>query len=318
MTLKHTGIHRLGYVRLAMEDLDTARRFALETLGMIEHLPGNGDPDPDRVYLRCWHEAQAYSYILERGMPRLIEIGFQVRDANDLEAATARVRQAEVAVTDEPGDAVLADLGPSISFVAPAGPTLRLFAEQVVPGYAVGAKAPHWNVPRELRATPAPLYLTHVGVTTPDPELVIGFLTQVLDFGVSERITTDDATRVLSALLFRTNNGQDLALFPGESVRLHHVAFAKEDEVDVLRDGSLLREDGVRLDLFGPTRQSYGRTFSLHFFDPCGVRLELCAGGRFSELHPGFQPVTWTESNLARALAFYDDVENKEFLVPSL
>jgi catechol 2,3-dioxygenase len=56
----------------------------------------------------------------------------------------------------------------------------------------------------------------------------------------------------------------------------------------------------------------------VHFHDPCGIRYELCAGGRFSELHPQFQPVRWTESNLPKALAFYDNVENKEFLTPSL
>jgi catechol 2,3-dioxygenase len=157
-----------------------------------------------------------------------------------------------------------------------------------------------------------------VGVTSPDPEATITFLVDVLGFGISELLTTDDRQRTLSALLFRTNNGQDIAVYPGIDPRLHHVAFAKEDEVDILRDATWLRQDGVQLDLYGPTRQSYGRTFSVHFHDPCGIRYELCAGGRFSELHPQFQPVRWTEANLGKALAFYDNVENKEFFTPSL
>jgi catechol 2,3-dioxygenase len=84
VSLQHRGIHRLGYVRLAVEDLDAARRFAVDTLGLIEY---DADPSsqehsgPERVYLRCWHEAHAYSYVLERGAPRLVEIGFGVRDA---------------------------------------------------------------------------------------------------------------------------------------------------------------------------------------------------------------------------------------------
>ena len=41
------------------------------------------------------------------------------------------------------------------------------------------------------------------------------------------------------------------------------------------------REAGVDIDRYGPTRQSYGKTFSLHCLDPFGVRLELCAGARF-------------------------------------
>ena len=325
MSLQHRGIHRLGYVRLAVEDLDAARRFALDTLGLIEYDAGPASPpapearsSQERVYLRCWHEPYAYSYVLERGAPRLVEIGFGVRDTDDLAAATARIAAAGLTAEAAGAGEVLADLGPSLAVTVPAGPTLRLFTDQAVPGYVVGQKAPDWNTPRSLRGTPAPLFLTHVGVTTPDPETAIAFLTDVLGFGISELLTTDDGDRTLSALLFRTNNGQDIAVFPGIDVRLHHVAFAKEDEVDILRDATWLRQDGVQLDLYGPTRQSYGRTFSVHFHDPCGIRYELCAGGRFSELHPQFQPVRWTEANLGKALAFYDNVENKEFFTPSL
>ena len=59
MSLQHRGIHRLGYVRLAVEDLDAARRFALDTLGMIEYDAGHASPpapearsSQERVYLR--------------------------------------------------------------------------------------------------------------------------------------------------------------------------------------------------------------------------------------------------------------------------
>jgi catechol 2,3-dioxygenase len=314
MALQHRGIYRLGYVRLAVGDLETAVDFAVKKLGLIVHGNGSGD----RVMLRCWHEAYAYTYVLERGEPRLVEIGFEVRDQEDLHMAATRAGEAGVIVTESPADDPLPDLGPSISFDVPAGPTLRLFFKQLVPGYVGGHKAIDWNVPRELRATPAPRHLAHVAVTSPDPEAVIAFLTEVLDFGVSETVSTDDGSRTLSALLFRTTEGHELAIYPGLERRLHHVAFAKEDEVEILQDGTWLVQDRVRLDVYGPTRQSYGNTFSLFFYDPLGIRYELCSGGRFTELHPDYRPVRWTESNLDRALSFYDDVENKEFLNPSL
>ena len=315
MSIRHSGIHRLGYVRLAVPDLDTALDFALDTVGLLPHVNGG----PDRAMLRCWHEAQSFTYVLERGSPGLIEIGFQVRGETDLEAAAARCRAAGAEVTESPAGDPLPDLGPTIRFQVPEGPAIRLFAHQETPGYAVaGNGGVDWNVPRRLRGTQAPLYLTHVGVTSPSPQSVIDFLTGVLDFGISELMTTDDGSETLSALLFRTNNGQDIAVYPGTEPRLHHVAFAKEDEIDILRDATWLRQDGVRLDSYGPTRQSYGRTFSLHFWDPCGIRYEMCAGGRFSELHPGFKPVRWTESNLDKALTFYDSLDAKEFVTPSL
>ena len=315
MTIRHRGIRRLGYVRLAVDDLDTAVAFAQDTLGLMPHDESNSD----RALLRCWHEPQSFTFVLERGAPALVEIGFQVLDEEDLQSASHRVRSAGVNVTESPAGEPLPDLGPSIAFQVPDGPALRLFAHQVLPGFVTaGNGGADWNVPKSLRHTQAPLYLTHVGVTSPNPPAVIEFLTTRLDFGISELLTTDDGGTTLSALLFRTNHGQDIAIYPGVEARLHHVAFEKEDEVDILREATWLRQDGVRLDAYGPTRQSYGRTFSVHFWDPCGIRYEMCAGHRFSELHPDFKPVRWTESNLDKALSFYDTLENKEFLSPSL
>lgn len=312
MTLRHRGIHRLGYVHLAVANFDDSLRFAQEQLGLLVYRR-----EGRRAYLRCWHEPHAFSYVLEEGAAQLIEIGFEVRDDSDLDALAERVSAAGVAVVPAPKDTPLSELGRSVSFAVPAGPTLRLFASQTTPGCVVGAEAPDWNVPRELAATCAPLYLAHVAFTSPDAQRAIDFLATILAFGISERIVGADG-RVLSALLFRTSSGQDLAVFPGPGTRLHHVAFAREDEIDILRDGALLRQAGVQIDLYGPTRQSYGKTFSLHFFEPGGARLELCSGGRLCELHPDFRAVTWRESNLGTALAFYDDVINDSFLQASL
>lgn len=318
MALKHRGILRLGHVRVSIEDFDSARSFAIGSLGLIEHRCGVDDDGVERSYLRTWRDPLAYDYVIERGEPRLVEVGFQVRDDADLDSVAQRVRGAGIDVDVDGEGQVLADLGPSISFVVPAGPRLRLFADIAVTGPAPGWKAPHWNIPKVLRGTAAPMNLGHVGFASPDPDAAVTFLSGVLDFGISETISSDDGDRLLSALLFRSNYGQDLAVFPGSRTGLHHVAFLQYDESAVVRDAAWLLEDGARIDAWGPTRQSYGRTMSLHFEDPSGVRLELFAGGRFSELHPEFRPVRWTESNLAKALSFYDRTDNAQFLEPSL
>jgi len=318
MTLKHRGILRLGFVRLAVEDLDKTHAFLCDALGLVEHRAGTDSDGVERRYYRTWREGHAFSYVIERGAPRLVEIGFQVRDEDDLSEAAARIEETGVAVTWSGEDKVLADLGVSIAFVVPSGPQLRLYSDTLVTGPAVGYDSPHWNVPRSLRATAAPMNLGHVGFTTPDVETVVEFLNDTLDFGTSELITTDDESRVLSALVFRSNYGQDLAIFPGSEVRLHHVAFLQYDEATVLRDVTWMLEAGAQIDPWGPTRQSYGRTMSVHFKDPNGIRYELFAGGRFSELHPSFKPVHWTESNLDKALSFYDKTPNPEFLLPCL
>jgi catechol 2,3-dioxygenase len=108
------------------------------------------------------------------------------------------------------------------------------------------------------------------------------------------------------------------AAVSSDPVRLHHIAFSKEDSSDILADGTHLRSDGVEIDLLGPVRQPYGSTFSLYFRDPFGVRLELCSGGRMTEPHPDYQPVQWSAGNFKRALSYYDESIGEGFLEPCL
>jgi catechol 2,3-dioxygenase len=92
MALKHRGIHRLGYVRLALADarLKRAEDFYCGQFGLLESRRG-----PGRLYLRCWHEPFACSLVLEEAAEnRLVEIGFQVRDAADLERLAAAIEAA--------------------------------------------------------------------------------------------------------------------------------------------------------------------------------------------------------------------------------
>lgn len=318
MALKHGGIIRIAYVRLALHDsrLRQAQFFYCDSLGLVETYR-----EPDRLYLRCWHEAFPYSLVLDEGPDnRLVEIGFQVRDAAELKALENNVMNAGVQVQNHPAG-VLSGMGESITFDIPGGPTLRLFTELPQIGYMTGFDSPDWVTPRSLRGTPAPFFLNHAGITVPDPKAAVDFLTQALGFVVSERIDSDDGQRLLSALVFRMQKeagGQELAIFPGPAGHLHHIAFTKEDPNDILIDGQYLREAGVNIDIYGPTRQSYGKTFSLHFQDPFGVRLELCAGGRLTEVHPEFEPVRWTESQLGKALSYFDRDLQTAFLAPSL
>lgn len=318
MSLRHDGVLRLGYVRIALGAADPAavRRFYTEVLGLIEEAGGDR-----RLYLRCWHEAFPYSLVIDLDAPAgLVEVGLQVRDDAALERAGERASAAGARVQREAAGA-LAGMGPSTRVLAPGGLVLRLYAELPQVGYVVGFDSPHWVTPRALRATPAPLFLNHVGVTVDDVEAAVGFLTGALDFAVSERLEDSADGALVSALAFRMSKevgGQEIALYRGPAGRLHHVAFTREDPGDLLIDGQYLGEAGVVSEPYGPTWQSYGRTFSLHFRDPFGVRLELCAGGRNLPCHPGLQPVVWDTGELARALSWYDGTLDAGFLEPCL
>ncbi|MBS1188313.1 MAG: hypothetical protein H6R10_105 [Rhodocyclaceae bacterium] len=317
MAIKHKGITRIGFVRLGLKDpgLREAKKFYTETLGMLPTASA-----PGQLQLRCWHEPYQFSLVIdESDAHRLAEIGFQVRDDADLEGFAARLAQGDIQVArHEAGD--IPGLGRSISFAIPGGQRVRLFAELAQLGYETGFETPDWVTPKRVRGTPAPQFLNHVGICVPHPKETIAFLKEYLGFYASE-VIEDDQGDPVSALLFRmTKNvgGQELAVFPGAAGKLHHIAFTKDDASDILLDGQYLRNDGVTLDSFGPTRHPYGNTFSLHFFDPFGVRLELCSGGRMAEPHPEFKPVIWSESNLGTALSYHDELDTAPFLAASI
>jgi catechol 2,3-dioxygenase len=254
-----------------------------------------------------------------RDTPGLVEIGFHVRDDADLDAFQQKLILAGVMVEAAEANSVLQGLGKSIAFIVPAGPRVRLFSAMHLLGYVTGYEGPDWVAPKGLRNTAAPLNINHVAFTSPDPARASAFFSDVLGFVMSEKVV-DEAGKTISSLLFRMAKnvgGQELAIYPGKDVKLHHVAFTKEDASDVMADGYYLRSDGVTMDLLGPLRQPYGNTFSLHFHDRTGIRLELCAGGRMIEVHPEVQPVVWSKDNLREALSYYDDMlVPEEFFLP--
>ena len=317
MALLHRGIHRLGYAWIAVKDsrLLKTREFYTHELGLLET-----GSEPNRVSFRCWHEPYKFSLVVDhRDTPALVEIGFHVRDDADLDAFQQKLILAGVMVEAAEANSVLQGLGKSIAFIVPAGPRVRLFSAMHLLGYVTGYEGPDWVAPKGLRNTAAPLNINHVAFTSPDPARASAFFSDVLGFVMSEKVV-DEAGKTISSLLFRMAKnvgGQELAIYPGKDVKLHHVAFTKEDASDVMADGYYLRSDGVTMDLLGPLRQPYGNTFSLHFHDRTGIRLELCAGGRMIEVHPEVQPVVWSKDNLREALSYYDDMlVPEEFFLP--
>ncbi|HAC33841.1 MAG TPA: hypothetical protein DCF45_04905 [Gammaproteobacteria bacterium] len=318
MGLKHRGILRIAYVRLGLNDnrLAQARNFYRDRFGMLESLR-----DTERAYLRCWHETFQYNLVLEQSeQHQLIEIGFQVRDDDDLEQLASAVEATGCEVEQcSPGEP-LKGMGRSIAFTIPGGQRLRLAADFDQSGYVTGFESPDWVTPRELRGTAAPMFLNHVGLTSNDPAATLKFLTKTLGFFISEQIVNESGD-VVSGLAYRMSRdvgGQELAVFPGENGHLHHIAFSKEDPNDIMVIGQYLREDGINIDTYGPTRQPYGNTFSIHFFDDFGIRLELCCGGRLLDAHPETESVIWTEAALSKALSYYDADVNPGFLDHSL
>jgi len=117
-------VRSLGYIHLDVVDLEEWRTFAGRFLGMQE-VTG---PEPDALYFRV--DDFAYRLAVHRAnQPRLRAVGFQVTDAQDLDALTEAVKQAgildiRVATADE---CALRKVTGLTAFNDPSGNPIELF-----------------------------------------------------------------------------------------------------------------------------------------------------------------------------------------------
>ena len=68
--------------------------------------------------------------------------------------------------------------------------------------------------------------------------------------------------------------------------------------------------NGVNIDV-APTRHGVTRGYTIYFFDPVGNRNEVFTGGYWVD--PDFEPITWTEEEMGRAMFYYAREVNERF-----
>jgi catechol 2,3-dioxygenase len=98
----------------------------------------------------------------------------------------------------------------------------------------------------------------------------------------------------------------------GQGGRLHHVAFSYgntqhlEDACDVLTDHGLELEAG-------PARHAISQAQFVYVFEPGGNRIELVGVAGYDVTDPSWEPVTWAQDDLDRAIIWYGAPLPKEF-----
>jgi 3,4-dihydroxy-9,10-secoandrosta-1,3,5(10)-triene-9,17-dione 4,5-dioxygenase len=164
-------LHGLGYLTIQTAQLDRWRELAVEVLGMVE---GDG-PDPDAAYFRV--DDRAARLVLVPGDEDvLVNVGWEVRDAETLRAVVQRLEDAGTPVKWGSGEE--ADARRVQEFVHtqdPAGTHLEIFH---------GAALVHDPLvtPFGARFVTADQGMGHVVLPTKDPQASYDFYTQVLGF----------------------------------------------------------------------------------------------------------------------------------------
>ena len=156
----------------------------------------------------------------------------------------------------------------------------------------------------------APPRIDHVFLTVEDVNGMTSFLQEVLDFHLTEQVMGDDGFQIATWLEV-SHSSHDIALVTGPDGGLHHFAFWVDDWNDIRTASDVLAYHGVRIEI-NPTRHGATRGHCVYFFDPAGNRNEIFTGGYWAD--PDEPPITWTESEMGRALFYYDGVVNQRFL----
>jgi len=297
------GIERLGYVQVRVTDLNVARAYYTNVLGLREV-----EVTADRAYLKAWDEHDHHSLILRQAATSgLDHIGWKLESAADLEQIETRAERAGARVERLPADADLAT-GPAIRFETPSNHIVSLYFGM----QKVGNGLPKLNpMPRPAGLIGiAPPRLDHLLVTTEHVPESTRFFESVLGFRLVEQVVTDDGVQV-AAFLERTRTPHDIAFVPGRDGGLHHFAYWLDNFSDLAPAADLLRMNKIGIDI-GPTRHGITRGHTIYFFDPAGNRNEVFTGGYYVD--SDFEPISWSADQLGPAIFYYEGKLNEAFL----
>ncbi|MFO1223686.1 MAG: VOC family protein [Burkholderiaceae bacterium] len=245
----------IRYVRLGTGNLDTARRYARDILGLelARHEAGG-------CYFRS--DSRDHTLVYFEGDPRDHTIGFELRTAAELEAAAAELSNSGVEVqTGSSNECEQRRVKSFIHFSDPTGNKIDL---------VVG---PHHSGRRYFPSRDAGITgFSHVGLCTTDAHRDERFWTKVLGARVSDRI--GDA-----ALLRIDEVHHKVALFPTTRAGVQHVNHQVEGIDDIMRAWYMMQKKGVRV-VFGPGRHPTSGAIFLYFEGPDGMVFEYSTGVR--------------------------------------
>jgi catechol 2,3-dioxygenase len=257
-----SGVKKLEHATLYVTDLEEAVAFYTDVLGLVEL-----ERTDDAVYLGCGLDGN-YDLGLVEGQTGLEHFAVRVDDADELDEYERRLADADVDVerpeTAEPGQA------DAVRFALPGGVEMEFVTVE-----DAAYHHPTRSVGDRSRVTPRDF--DHVNVMTYDVDADLEFLTEHLEFTVSDRIESETGITVQAW----TRHGEyhhDVGLSTADNVSytLNHVAFEMENLEHIKAFCDRLTEHGYQLEL-GPSRHNAGSNIFAYLWSPGGNRVELTA-----------------------------------------
>ncbi len=298
------GVLRPGIIQIRVLDKDEAIVHYRDRLGLHEVSTG----DDGRIYLKGWDEFDRHSVILrEADQAGMDFMAFKVLDEATLEQLTTDLTAYGVDVEhvpagEQPG------VGRRVSFVIPSGHRIELYAEMERAEFHPRIENPDvW--PEEPRGMGVNRF-DHALLYGPDIDKVTDLFCDVLGFSVAEQAELGPGA--VAVWLTCSNKAHDIAFVPNpDPGSFHHAAFFLEEQNHVTHCGDIMAFHDIPIDV-GPTRHGITRGRTIYFFDPCGNRNEVFAGGY--TYYPDNPTRTWTTDALGKGIFYYERELNDAFL----
>jgi catechol 2,3-dioxygenase len=272
------NVVRASHVEMGVRDLDRARAFYVDCLGLIETAG-----EPDALYLRGVEERNHHSIVLRQAaVPDVRALGFKVGSDADLDLAATwfMQRKLPVAFPEVPYQ------GRTLRTVDPFGTPLEFYARME----QVPSMLQRYAFHRGARIQ----RIDHLNCFTPDVQASYDFFTDI-GFRLTEYTETDeDDGRLWAVWMHRKGNVHDLAFTNGAGPRLHHLGLWTAGPADILHICDVMATSGWLANMErGPGRHGISNAFFLYVRDPDGHRVELFACD-YLAVDPDLEPIRWS------------------------
>ncbi len=270
------NIVRLSHVELCVTDLDWARGFYVETMGLqVTH------EEATHLYLRAMEERGHHCVILKKSDTASVStMGFKVWDEDHLDKAEAWFKSRDLPTTwfERPF------MGRVLQVRDPWGMPLEFYASM--------DRLPSIHQQYKLYQGVKPLRIDHVNMFSPVVDDAVAFYAD-MGFRVTE-YTADEATdRTWAAWMHRKGGVHDIAFTNGTGPRLHHLAFWVPTPLNIIDYLDLLSTTGYVDSIErGPGRHGIANAFFLYVRDRDGHRTEIYCSD-YQTVDPDLEPIRW-------------------------
>lgn len=260
------NLRDIAYVRSGALDLETAVRFAVDTVGMAEQGREDGV-----AYLRV--DNRHHCLALVEGESGVLSSAFALGNEDDLEEAEKELQLAGVPVLRGSAEQARSRrVRDFLAFDDPFGNRFELVIDQAQDTRPVAFGRPAGIVE-----------FGHLCVDAPDVREAFGFWSRLFNVRVSDWIGDWAALLRIDAVHHK------LAVFQGNSPGLCHINFQVQSIDDVMRNWHFLEASGVEI-AQGPGRHPQSSAIFLYFHGPEGLTYEYSYGVRLIEDDDAWQP----------------------------